>query len=222
MSSPRPPCAVGTARAEKAVPRRRSRQLSIGLVPSRSYSAARGAIVLARRARPTRSTTAPPAATGLASHRSSSCAADGLAVGRLAAAGVRLVQLDQVAVRVVHEDLLRAGGRPRPSCSSTSRPCGRARAWPPGCRARPGPRGASTGSCCRGPWRSLRRPVHAHEVDLRVVAAVHPVAVDRRDRRATRDRRRGRARRGRSRSDFFASRRARARRGCRDGGAPAP
>src|SRR2546425_9454695 len=99
MSSPMPPYAVGIAQARNPS-RRRSAQLSTGFLPSRSYMAARGAIF----SRVSASARSMTSGRILAGHRGIRRRA--LPVGLLAAASTGLVQLDQVAVRVVHEDLL--------------------------------------------------------------------------------------------------------------------
>src|SRR5438093_12285686 len=102
MSSPSPPYASGMAAPRKPA-RQRSRQLSTGFWPARSYSAARGAM-RSRVSRSTRSTRLGGAARAATA---SARAAGRLAGGGDAAAGADLVQLDHVAEGVLHEDLLR-------------------------------------------------------------------------------------------------------------------
>src|SRR6202795_5001470 len=167
MSSPMPPYAFGTAHP-RYPSRRRSPQLSTGFLPSRSYIAARGAI-FSRVSASARSTTA---CRILARHGRRRGRA--LAGGLLAAARAGLVQLDQVAVRVVHEQLLELGaddGHDAPVLDAHAvelalglLDVGNSQ------------RHVERRRVLLRPFGVARRAFAAHDVDLRVVAAVHPAA----------------------------------------------
>src|SRR6266853_5254851 len=109
MSRPSPPYAVGMHEARKPS-RPSTRHESIGLAPAASYSAARGAIC----SRVSWSTRARMAFWAVPAMRRLAHALDRLAVAGDATAGAGLVQLDHVAGRVVHEDLLRLGAHHAP------------------------------------------------------------------------------------------------------------
>src|SRR5258707_7237324 len=164
MSSPMPPYAVGTAQARNPS-RRRSPQLSTVFLPSRSYISARGAI-FSRVSASARSTTS---CSMLARHGRR--ARGVLPRGLLAAAGAGLVQLDQVAVRVVHEELLEVGTHDRDDAPVLdAHPVQLALGLPD---VGHGERYVERRRVLAGSLGVARLPFAAHDVDLRVVAAVH-------------------------------------------------
>src|ERR1700730_11100050 len=193
MSSPSPPCAVGMHEARKPS-RPRTRHESIGLAPAASYSAARGAMC-SRVIRSTNSSKAfwdwgggaappppsPPHRFRVNRHRPLAHALDRLAVAGDAAAGAGLMQLDHVAERVVHEDLLRLRAHHTPG--------------PPVLHAHAVQLGLGLLDVGHReghvrprrilvrPLGELGLPVDPHEVDLGGAAHVHPEAVDGRDHR---------------------------------------
>src|SRR6266478_165957 len=188
MSRPSPPYAVGMHEARKPS-RPSTRQLSIGFVPAASYSAARGAMC-SRVSLDTNSSKAffdwggsdrrssprPPHRFRVSRHRPLAHALDRLAVAGDAAAGAGLVQLDHVAERVVHEDLLRLGAHHAPG-----HPVLHAHAVQLGL-------GLLDVGHREGhvrPRRILVRPlgelglaINSHKMDLSSSAHVYPVAVD--------------------------------------------
>src|SRR6266404_9882208 len=190
MSSPSPPYAVGMHEARKPS-RASTRHESIGLTPAASYSAARGAMC-SRVSRDTNSskafldwggaTAAPPPdpptgfeplliRTGRLAH-----ALDRLAVAGDAAAGAGLVQLDHVAERVVHENLLRlrahhAPGHPVLHAHAVQLGLGLLDVGHREGHVRPG-------RILVRPLRELGLAINSHKMDLSSSSHVHPVAVD--------------------------------------------
>src|SRR6266404_7080757 len=171
MSSPSPPYAVGMHEARKPS-RPSTRHESIGLAPAASYSAARGAMC-SRVIRSTRSMTAFWAVRDI---RPLAHALDRLAVAGDATAGAGLVQLDHVAERVVHEDLLRlrphhAPGHPVLHAHAVQLGLGLLDVGHREGHVR-------TGGILVRPLGELGLAINSHKMDLSSSAYVHPVAVD--------------------------------------------